>query len=157
VKFSAQEKNSMLSPIKTRISGKLADKKYRHAFFKGRGEIEIAYDLRRFRKMRGLSQGELAQLCGMKQSAISRIEQASKWNIATIWRIAEALDVRVRVAIDDMSEAIHQYELREALEESGSSTISPHDVSIENLHSTDILYVQTSVPAVVNEDQFVVQ
>jgi len=92
----------------------------------------------------------------MKQSAISRIEQASKWNIGTIWRIAEALDVRVRVAIDDMNEAIHEYELREALEESGSSTISPQYVGLEDLHSTHILYEQTSIPPVVN-DQIVVQ
>ena len=109
----------MLSPIKTRISEKLTDKKYRHAFFKGRSEIEIAYDLRRFRKERGLNQSELAQLCGMKQSAISRIEQASysKWNLSTLWRIADALDVRVRVSIDDMNCAISEYRTKELLEQ----------------------------------------
>ncbi len=102
----------MLSPIKTTISQKLKNKNYRHAFFRGRAQDEIAYDLRRFRKERGLNQSELAQLCGMKQSAISRIEQASysKWNFSTLWRIAEALDVRVRVKIDDMADALNEYE-----------------------------------------------
>jgi transcriptional regulator with XRE-family HTH domain len=145
----------MLSPIKLKISDKLTDKKYRHAFFKGRGETEIAYELRRFRRMRGLSQSELADLCGMKQSAISRIEQASKWNIGTIWRIAEALDVRVHVTIDDMSAAIHQYRLREAIEESGSATISPQYHSIEG-YVADIGYAQTSVFGSTT-DQIVVQ
>jgi transcriptional regulator with XRE-family HTH domain len=106
--------------------------------------------------MRGLSQGELAHLCGMKQSAISRIEQASKWNIATIWRIAEALDVRVRVTIDDMNEAIFEYGMKEAFEQTGSSTISPHYISLEGSHFTHVHYEQVSIPPVVN-DQIVVQ
>jgi transcriptional regulator with XRE-family HTH domain len=127
VKYSARERNSMLSPIKTNISQKLRDKRYRDAFFRGRGQDEIAHDLRRFRKERGLNQGELARLCGMKQSAISRIEQASysKWNFTTLWRIARALDVRVRVTIEDAKEAVREYERRESLEQDYSSSVSP--------------------------------
>jgi transcriptional regulator with XRE-family HTH domain len=102
----------MLSPIKSNIGRKLTDKGYRQRFFKGRAEDQIAFELRKFRKERGLRQSELAALCGMKQSAISRIEQASysKWNFSTLWRIADALDVRVRVIIDDASNAIKEYE-----------------------------------------------
>ena len=109
----------MLSPIKIEISQKLRDAGYRHRFFRGRAEDEIAYRLRRFRKERGLTQGELAALCGMKQSAISRIEQASysRWNFTTLWRIAEALDVRVRVTIDDIADAIREYEQIETSEQ----------------------------------------
>ncbi len=105
----------MLSQIKTEIGEKLKDKGYRHRFFKGRAEDEIAFGLRRYRQLRGWSQSELAQRCGMKQSAISRIEQASysRWNLTTLWRIADALDVRVRVAIDDAADAIREYEQRE--------------------------------------------
>jgi transcriptional regulator with XRE-family HTH domain len=122
----------MLSPIKSKISLKLRDKHYRHAFFRGRAQDEIAYDLRRFRKERGLNQSELAQLCGMKQSAISRIEQASysKWNFSTLWRIADALDVRVRVTIDDSTCAMREYEQRESLEQNYSFTVSPSQQSL---------------------------
>ena len=117
----------MLSQIKSNIAEKLRDKNYRTEFFKGRTQSEIAYDLRRFRKARGLNQNELAQLCGMKQSAISRIEQASysKWNFTTFWRIVEALDVRVRVTIDDSAHAIQEYEQRESLEQNCSFAVTP--------------------------------
>ena len=101
----------MLSPIKTNLSQKLKDKGYRHRFFKGLAEDEIAFGLRRYRIERGLNQSKLANLSGMKQSAISRIEQASyaKWNFNTLWRIADALDVRVAVKIDSMEEAVRAH------------------------------------------------
>ena len=146
MKYSVQEKNSMLSPIKTKISQKLRDRNYRHAFFKGRAEDEIAYDLRRFRKERGLNQSELAQLCGMKQSAISRIEQASysKWNFSTLWRIAEALDVRVRVTIDDSAVAISQYEQSESFEQSCAFAVSPSKQAL----SAEVPYIVSGHQAV---------
>jgi transcriptional regulator with XRE-family HTH domain len=117
----------MLSPIKSNIGQKLKNRGYRQRFFKGRAEDQIAYELRRFRKERGLKQSELAALCGMKQSAISRIEQASysKWNFSTLWRIADALDVRVRVTIDDSTYAIQEYEQRESLEQNCSFAVTP--------------------------------
>jgi len=105
----------MLSPIKTNIAEKLRDKGYRQRFFKGRAEDEIAYGFRHFRKLRGLNQARLAQITGMKQSAISRIEQASysRWNFNTLWRVADALDVRVRISIDDAADAAKEYEKME--------------------------------------------
>jgi transcriptional regulator with XRE-family HTH domain len=107
-----KKKKKMLSPIKTRLGEKLKDKAYRHRFFQNRAQDEIASELRHFRKKRKLKQKALAELCGMKQSAVSRIEQASysKWNLGTLWRLGEALDVRIRVVIDDASDAIREYE-----------------------------------------------
>ena len=48
----------------------------------------------------------------MKQSAVSRIEQASysRWNIDTLWRIAEALDLRMRITFEPMEHVIRQFE-----------------------------------------------
>lgn len=108
----------MLSQINLKISEKLRDRKYRQRFFRGRTQDEVAYQLRRFRNERELSQTELARKCGMRQSAVSRLEQASysRWGIQTIWRIAEALDLRVRVVIDDAMDAIKEYEQIEAEE-----------------------------------------
>jgi transcriptional regulator with XRE-family HTH domain len=102
----------MLSSINTNIARKLKKAEYRHKFFRGRAQDELAYQLRRFRKKRGLKQSELAPLCGMKQSAISRIEQASysRWSFNTLLRIAKALDVRVRIVIDDTTDVIREYE-----------------------------------------------
>jgi transcriptional regulator with XRE-family HTH domain len=98
----------MLFPIKTDLIKKLKDKNYRHKFFRGRAEDEVASQLQEFRKKRVLTQQALAGRCGMKQSAISRIEQA----FSTLWRIAKALDVRVRVIFEDMNNVISEYESR---------------------------------------------
>jgi transcriptional regulator with XRE-family HTH domain len=104
----------MLSQIRINLAEKLENKTYRHKFFKGRTEDELASKLIEFRKKRGLSQAALARLCGMKQSAVSRIEKASysRWSFATLWRVAKALDVRVQVIFTDMADVVREYELR---------------------------------------------
>jgi transcriptional regulator with XRE-family HTH domain len=104
----------MLSPIRVNLLEKLKGRNYRHRFFKGRAEDELASKLIEFRKERGLTQAALARLCGMKQSAVSRIEKASysRWSFATLWRVAKALDVRVQVILTDMADVIREYEFR---------------------------------------------
>jgi transcriptional regulator with XRE-family HTH domain len=73
---------------------------------------EIAYQLRSARKKRKLTQPELEKISGMKQSAISRIEQASysRWNFKTLLRLADALDVRMRFTLDYAEDVIREYE-----------------------------------------------
>jgi transcriptional regulator with XRE-family HTH domain len=109
----------MLSPIKTNIAEKLKNKGYRTRFFRGRTQDEIAFTLRAARKKRKLTQPELEKLSGMKQSAISRIEQASysRWNFKTLLRLAESLDLRVRVVFDYAEDVIKEYERREGVEQ----------------------------------------
>jgi transcriptional regulator with XRE-family HTH domain len=104
----------MLSPIKTNLSQKLKDRAYRQRFFRGRAQDEIAYQLRALRKERKLAQKELEKLSGMKQSAISRIEQASycSWNFQTLLKIADALDLRVRVIFERAEDVIREYETK---------------------------------------------
>lgn len=149
----------MLSPIKSNISQKLTDKGYRHRFFKGRTEDQIAYELRRFRKKRGLKQSELAALCGMKQSAISRIEQASysKWSFTTLWRISDALDIRVRISIDEMADAIKEYEVLEKnvcpfeygnVATNDQATIQDHTINMGFLNGTSISTVNVAASVV---------
>jgi|SRR5271156_3003953 len=115
----------MLSPIKTNLSQKLKDKGYRERFFRGRVQDEIAFQLKAARKKRGRKQSALAQLSGMKQSAISRLEQSSysKWNFKTLLRIASALDLRIRVNFDFAEDVIAAYELEDAI--SGGLSAAP--------------------------------
>src|ERR1700719_2373143 len=102
----------MLAPIKINLSEKLKNKAYRVKFFRGRAQDEIAFQLRAARRKRKLTQPKLEKLSGMKQSAISRLEQASypHWNFQSLLRLADAMDMRVRVVLDYAEDVIREYE-----------------------------------------------
>ena len=101
------------TPIKLNLAEKLKDRDYRHRFFRGRAQDEVASLIKELREFRKLRQTDLAELCDMKQSAVSRIEQASysRWNIDTLWRIAKALDLRMRITFEPMEDIIKQYQV----------------------------------------------
>ena len=63
--------------------------------------IDIAANVRRLRKTRGLTQVGLAERSGLCQSWISRLERrAENPSIATLQRLATGLQVEVRDLID---------------------------------------------------------
>ncbi len=60
--------------------------------------VGIATQVTEHRVARGLSQRELAELCGTTQSAIARLESGSRPpKIDTLLRVAAALDCRLEV------------------------------------------------------------
>ncbi len=101
-----------LKSISLDIGEKLKDRAYRSAFFKAWAQDEVALQIKWFRKKRNLRQVDLAEKTGMKQSAVSRLEQAeySRWNFFTLLRLAEALDARVRVILEPAEDVIAKYE-----------------------------------------------
>jgi transcriptional regulator with XRE-family HTH domain len=117
---------SHLTSIKLNLAEKLKDKEYRKRFFRGQAEDEIAISIRSLREKREKRQVDLATESGMKQSAISRIEQADYcgWSLKTLFRIADALDARLRVVFDPVEFVIEQYKEIE-------SNISQEDQCIE--------------------------
>lgn len=98
--------------IKLNLAEKLKNKAYRSAFFRARAQDDTAANIKSLREKRDLSQIELAKLSGMKQSAISRIEQAeySSWTYKTLQRVAEALDARLMVIFEPAEDVIKRYE-----------------------------------------------
>lgn len=93
--------------------------------------------LRGLRKKRVLSQPELSKKTGMKQSAISRIEQAeyAAWNYKTLLRVADALNARVRVIFEFAEDVIAKYERSEAHQEAPQK---PHyEVFEEAAHGSE--------------------
>jgi transcriptional regulator with XRE-family HTH domain len=101
--------------IKLNLAEKLKDKRYRTAFFRARAQDDTAANIRELRERREFSQAELAKRAGMKQSAISRIEQAeySAWTYKTLQRVADALDARLVVFFEPAEDVIAKYEHKE--------------------------------------------
>ena len=101
-------------PIDLKIAEKLRkDEDYRKAFFRAEAADSIALRIRDLRKERDdLTQAELAARADMKQSAISRIEQAeyASWSFNTLSRVAEALDSHLVVTFERNEDAIRKYE-----------------------------------------------
>jgi transcriptional regulator with XRE-family HTH domain len=101
----------MLSSIDLGLGEIFADAGRRSAFFRGITKDEIASQIRSLRKERGLTQAQFAPLVDMKQSAVSRIEDAdyAAWTLTTLFRVAEALNARWRVVLEPVEDAIKEY------------------------------------------------
>ena len=108
---------SSLTPIKLNIAKKLEkDTEYRKRFFRGQAEDEIAISIRSLREKRKKRQVDLANESGMKQSAISRIEQSDYcgWSLNTLFRVADALDARLRIIFEPAETVIENYKAMES-------------------------------------------
>lgn len=108
----------LTSPIKLKIAEKLKkDKGFRGRFFRGQAQDEIAMNIRGLREKRKKTQTVLAKESGMKQSAISRIEQAdySAWSLSTLFRVSDALYARLRVTFEPIENVIEWYKEKEAV------------------------------------------
>lgn len=106
----------LISSIRLGILKRLKeDKGYRQRFFRGQAADEIAISIRSLREKRNEKQSELAKKAGMKQSAISRIEQADYfgWSFRTLFRVADALDARLRIVFEPIEVVLSSYERRE--------------------------------------------
>jgi transcriptional regulator with XRE-family HTH domain len=96
-----------LQSIELELRDLLADPARRRDFFRSITQDEIASAIREMRKLRHLTQVQLATKTEMKQSAVSRIEQAehASWSLTTLFRVADALDARWRVSLQPCEQA----------------------------------------------------
>jgi transcriptional regulator with XRE-family HTH domain len=83
-----------------------------HKFFLARTKDEIATRIRDLREQRDFTQKQFADKSGMKQSAVSRLEQSdyAGWNFKTLARIAETLDARLSIDFIPREDVIRHYE-----------------------------------------------
>jgi transcriptional regulator with XRE-family HTH domain len=98
--------------IDFRLPEKLRDREYRQKFFLAECSAEMAAQLIALRKRRDLKQGEVANLIGTKQPAISRYEQADyqSRSFSILQKIADALDARIRVLIEPSEDVLGEYD-----------------------------------------------
>ena len=65
-------------------------------------EVEIVEKLIEIRKMNGLSQRDLAERCGVKQSAIARLEKMSAGpQVSTVMKILKPLGYKLAIVPDE--------------------------------------------------------
>jgi transcriptional regulator with XRE-family HTH domain len=102
--------------IDLHLAEKLRDREYRQKFFLAECSAEIAAQLIALRKRRNLKQGDVANLTGTKQPAISRYEQADyqSRSFSILQKIANVLDARIRVLIEPSEDVLGEYEDEQA-------------------------------------------
>lgn len=110
--FSATQNGDaiMFSSPYEELVEQFRDKEYREAFADDFLDAYIAAQIRTIREQRDMTQQELADLIGTKQTGISRIENVnySSWNIRTLKKIAYALGTRLHVSIETFGSLIEE-------------------------------------------------
>lgn len=85
-----------MSYLDKRLNERQNDPEFKKAWKENELEYQIARNVIRKRKERGLTQAQLAKLIQTKQSAISRLENGySNVTIGTLEKVAEALETDV--------------------------------------------------------------
>jgi transcriptional regulator with XRE-family HTH domain len=86
------------------------DKEYREAYADSFLDSFVATQIQVIREQRGVTQEQLAEAIGTKQSGISRIEDVnySAWNIATLRKIAFALGCRLKVSLETFGSLVDE-------------------------------------------------
>ena len=124
------ERSEMVKPNTSSLTDTVmtllqTDKEFRDEFIEEEAASDFAAAIIELRRKRGLTQAELANLAGMKQSAISRLERASysKWSFATIVRIAQALRARIDFKFEEIEEVYRSNVVRSSSYRSEKSAI----------------------------------
>ncbi len=106
--------------LRNRLKRQLRNREFRHAYADEHLNLSISTQIKTIREKQEMSQAALAQKIGTKQAGISRIESANYdgWSVALLRRLAEALDLRLRVSFEEFGtlwEEVDEFS-RESLE-----------------------------------------
>ncbi len=110
---------------------RLQDEEFRREWFRSELEAKVPEMFRELREERSLTQKDLADATGMKQSAISRFERerTGKWKLETLLKLSEALDAQLDISVRKSEEVIEQYRIQESNGSSGTDTLSTSSAS----------------------------
>lgn len=98
-----------MSELSERLKAEFKDKEYRYAYAKSASCTHLAAQLKVIREQRGGTQNELSRACGVGIARFEDVNCAS-WNIETLWKMAEALGVRVHISFETFGGLIDQVE-----------------------------------------------
>jgi transcriptional regulator with XRE-family HTH domain len=88
-----------MTSVRQNLAAKFTDKAYRDAFVAEQIFSRLPMKMRCIREAQDLTQRQLGDLAGMKQTWVSKLEDPNygKLTIATILKVASALDVGVQI------------------------------------------------------------
>lgn len=100
------------SPLRQRLKQEFKDPDTRYAYAESSLNTRLASQIKVLREQRGLTQAELADLCGTKQAGLSRFEDVNHavWKTDTLWKVARALGVRVHVSFETFGNLLDEKE-----------------------------------------------
>lgn len=105
-----------MSSIDLNIADRLKDPGFRREWFRAILENNVPEQFRDLREARNMTQSELADAAGMKQSAISRFEsqRVANWKLETLLKLADALDAQLEILVVPAEQIIARHEHEEA-------------------------------------------
>jgi transcriptional regulator with XRE-family HTH domain len=101
-----------MSDLRQNLLNELKDPEFRYAYAQSFLNTKIAAQIKTLREQRGLKQAEVGALIGTPQSGYSRFEDVnhSAWKTGTLWKIAQALGVRVNISFETFGSLIDEKE-----------------------------------------------
>jgi transcriptional regulator with XRE-family HTH domain len=86
-----------------RLRKSFKDREYADAYARSALNAYIATQIKVIREQRGWTQGKLADEAEMKQPRIAVMEDVdySSWSISTLWRLAQAFHLRLKVSFEE--------------------------------------------------------
>lgn len=99
---------SGLSLLSERLLAKLSQKNYRDNYMDETVRTWLARQIRTLREERGWSQHDLADIAGLKQSAVSRLEDPDygRFSLSTLLKLRAAFDVGLEVKFVEYGAAV---------------------------------------------------
>lgn len=125
--------------IKELILSELKDKESRDYFVQDSIEEGLSFQIKALREQRGWSQKDLAERSGMKQSAISRLEDPNygSFTIVTLRRLASAFDIALGVHFTSFSNLIEMAE-----------DLSPEGLAVPSYADDDLCVIERFEPEI---------
>jgi transcriptional regulator with XRE-family HTH domain len=98
--------------IREQLYKKFRDFTYRHAYAADYLDSAVATQIKVLREQRNMTQHELAQKLGVKQSQVARMESVNNtgWQIRTLKRVAKAFDLFLVVRFESFGAMLPEIE-----------------------------------------------
>src|SRR6266487_1603448 len=101
-----------MSQLLERLRENFQDESARYAYVEAFLNASIAAQVKELRDIQEMSQQDLADKIGTKQSGISRLENAnySSWKVETLRKLARAFGLRLRISFEEFGTLVPEIE-----------------------------------------------